>query len=612
MKLSSTLHNEIVDFFISLPNIQDSRNQRAFIESVGLDSSLQNQICFGGSPSEFFQLLVPMLIRYGTLEDGREALEAVLETAKNFVGQNRKVDCDKLLQKLRQGYAQNKRSIDRSLSITQRTTLVRRFSSPLKSLFYRIIGDSKDDSKLRSMCPTYQNESAPELEKRHPILSEQEIVGNKNTTFGVIQGGNITIHYDSSNQDEYENDFQIVSLSTIARKPFPVIDVKLLNTKQSPVLIHKIELNILSSHAEFDELTTSPPLKTSHVYHMLINSLAPGSTARDASFLVNPNSADRFHIVVGANADRDGRVQVQGKLKLYYNKNEIIESESFNILIHLDHLFAPSKASEILNTDSYIQEIDKNLNAEEIEILGQLDLEDNEKREAEKIFTDNLKSNYIPILVESAAALSRIGNPLGVEYLLSSVEDENMILWKRIMSLRSLIGIGYFEPHVYIKLMKGNSDIMKLEILRVVGFLREKAVISDLIELGYRIDDVVLGSLKHYYFQHAQSSFLGGLDARRNYELEEIVRAIGNIGKPDGLDFIKKILGYQSTYRELSCNLLFACIEAIECIAGEEGKVYLQIIHDRLSNLFCSSNQVKEAVAVAIVNGVFPRSLYNI
>jgi len=49
---------------------------------------------------QFFQLLVSTLNKYGTLNDGRDALEAVLEAAKGSVGRDRRDDCESLIQQL--------------------------------------------------------------------------------------------------------------------------------------------------------------------------------------------------------------------------------------------------------------------------------------------------------------------------------------------------------------------------------------------------------------------------------------------------------------------------------------------------------------------------------
>lgn len=101
MELPFELHSKIVEFLTSLPNIHDSSAQRAFIFSAGLDSRLQKRINYSGSPEQFFQLLVSTLTDYGVVKDGRNALEAILETAKNSVGKDRKEYCDALIQELR-------------------------------------------------------------------------------------------------------------------------------------------------------------------------------------------------------------------------------------------------------------------------------------------------------------------------------------------------------------------------------------------------------------------------------------------------------------------------------------------------------------------------------
>lgn len=100
MDLPFELNKEIVDFLTSLPNINDSNGQQTLIHRAALDEQLQRQIKFPGSAVQFFDLLVPVLVRYGQLEDGRDALEAVLESAKDFVGLDRKKDCDVLIQEL--------------------------------------------------------------------------------------------------------------------------------------------------------------------------------------------------------------------------------------------------------------------------------------------------------------------------------------------------------------------------------------------------------------------------------------------------------------------------------------------------------------------------------
>ncbi len=101
MKLPVTLHNEIVDFLTELPNLHDGDSQRAFIYHAGLDPQLQNQVSFGKPPAQFVPLLVSTLLKYGRLNDGQYAIEAVLKAAKHYVGQDKRTDCENLLKELR-------------------------------------------------------------------------------------------------------------------------------------------------------------------------------------------------------------------------------------------------------------------------------------------------------------------------------------------------------------------------------------------------------------------------------------------------------------------------------------------------------------------------------
>ncbi len=101
MELPFELQQNIVEFLVSVPNIQSRNAQQALIFSAGLDSQLQSKIGFPESVDQFAKLLVSALLNYGTLNDGRYALNAVLEAAKDSVGQDRKAYCDTLIEELR-------------------------------------------------------------------------------------------------------------------------------------------------------------------------------------------------------------------------------------------------------------------------------------------------------------------------------------------------------------------------------------------------------------------------------------------------------------------------------------------------------------------------------
>ena len=95
------LSQQISDFLISLPNLHDTTAQRAFIFSAGLDAHLHGQLPFGTPAAQFIQVLISTLSNYGRLADGRHALEAVLRGAQQYVGQDQKAYCEKLIKAIR-------------------------------------------------------------------------------------------------------------------------------------------------------------------------------------------------------------------------------------------------------------------------------------------------------------------------------------------------------------------------------------------------------------------------------------------------------------------------------------------------------------------------------
>ena len=99
-QLSPDLNQKIVSFLITLPNIHDNSMKQALTFAAGLDPKLYHQLNLNGSPAQFIRTLVNTLIHYGTLEDGQNSLEALLNASKEYVGKNRRVHCDMLIQEL--------------------------------------------------------------------------------------------------------------------------------------------------------------------------------------------------------------------------------------------------------------------------------------------------------------------------------------------------------------------------------------------------------------------------------------------------------------------------------------------------------------------------------
>jgi len=97
---SRELRHKLVEFFTTLPNMYDRQGRRALVLQAGIDPALLHQIDWAGPSATFFPCLLDTLIAYGTLRDGRHALDALLETARQQVGQDRQAEWDTLLRNI--------------------------------------------------------------------------------------------------------------------------------------------------------------------------------------------------------------------------------------------------------------------------------------------------------------------------------------------------------------------------------------------------------------------------------------------------------------------------------------------------------------------------------
>ena len=93
-----TRQQRIVALLLEVPNINLSKDtQRALIAGAALDARLLAQINFSDSAQTFLQLLIPTLESYGRLENGGHATQAILQSARNFLGPKHHEECDDLL-----------------------------------------------------------------------------------------------------------------------------------------------------------------------------------------------------------------------------------------------------------------------------------------------------------------------------------------------------------------------------------------------------------------------------------------------------------------------------------------------------------------------------------
>ncbi len=101
MQLSPNLKREIIDFLFSLPNIHSTESQRALLYDAGLDRELQDLIPFGKPTAEFIPILVEILLHYGKTIDERNSIEVLLEATKRYIGIDKKVLCNNLIEQVK-------------------------------------------------------------------------------------------------------------------------------------------------------------------------------------------------------------------------------------------------------------------------------------------------------------------------------------------------------------------------------------------------------------------------------------------------------------------------------------------------------------------------------
>ena len=99
-ELPANLRTRSIEFLKTLPDLDTPAGQRAFIFAAGLDADLRDHIQFGLPLAQFVPSLISQLLTYGELQDGRSALSAVLETGKQYVGQDRRAACETLMREI--------------------------------------------------------------------------------------------------------------------------------------------------------------------------------------------------------------------------------------------------------------------------------------------------------------------------------------------------------------------------------------------------------------------------------------------------------------------------------------------------------------------------------
>ena len=91
---SNAMKANMIKLLLSLPNLHQNTARSGLLNAAQIDRALVNEIEFDQPLSSFVPNVVGRFAIYGTLEDGRHALEALLTAARNLGGKEFKQQCD--------------------------------------------------------------------------------------------------------------------------------------------------------------------------------------------------------------------------------------------------------------------------------------------------------------------------------------------------------------------------------------------------------------------------------------------------------------------------------------------------------------------------------------
>jgi len=95
-----SLIRDTAEFLVKVPGLETERGRQVFVLlAFGADSHLVDQIRCEGTPFESCTLMIGTCNRYGALADGRQAVVALLETARSKVGVDRAEEASRLIER---------------------------------------------------------------------------------------------------------------------------------------------------------------------------------------------------------------------------------------------------------------------------------------------------------------------------------------------------------------------------------------------------------------------------------------------------------------------------------------------------------------------------------
>lgn len=178
---------EIAQFLTTLPNIGNPAARRALMYQAGLDERLINQLDFEGDAYSFCHNAIAKLVKYGKLENGRDALDAVLQAAQAGVGRDKQAECEQLQQRWRDAHTAPVPPLPKSRRIAL-IGLVALFLFAIAVGAYlflkdRLTNHDNPNENRANVFGTVQNENGVFLEKARARIGFVQTVTNENGEF---------------------------------------------------------------------------------------------------------------------------------------------------------------------------------------------------------------------------------------------------------------------------------------------------------------------------------------------------------------------------------------------------------------------------------------------
>ena len=180
-----SLTNDIAQFFATLPHINEHLNTRkALIYRMNPDDELVRRIEFAGDTRSFCRKLTRVLTTYGKLQDGRDALDAVLEALEGNIDQEKQAECDRLRQRWRDAQSSRSSTTSRRIALLGLLALlVFTIAGGAFLLKDRLTNHDAPSENRANIFGTVQNEGGKFLEKARARIGFVQTVTNENGEF---------------------------------------------------------------------------------------------------------------------------------------------------------------------------------------------------------------------------------------------------------------------------------------------------------------------------------------------------------------------------------------------------------------------------------------------